>query len=263
MPPAPRATAAYEAVAGVPDLLAAPVTLLGDPLVLLALVAVGYWRAPPVAEEPRRAFATLVGVGLASAGLVLALKGLFALPRPPGAAATGGGFPSGHALGAAAVYGGAARLFDRVDTTRRRLVAGALVAGVGLSRVALGLHYLVDVAAGAALGLALALALDRPRRALAAAAVCGVAALVLASGRVGEAAVVAGGAAGAALAPDDVGDVPVPGRLVVPGLAALVVLGALLATADLPVGALALGGGVVLWGVVALPAAEKSGESAA
>ncbi|MFB6167852.1 MAG: phosphatase PAP2 family protein [Haloferacaceae archaeon] len=252
-PLAPRASSAYEPIAAVPDLLAAPVTLLGDPLVLLALVAVGYWRAPPVAEEPRRAFATLVGVGLASAGLVLALKGLFALPRPPGATATGYGFPSGHALGAAAVYGGAARLFDRVDPTRRRLAAGLLVAAVALSRVALGVHYLVDVVAGAALGLALAVALDRPRRALLAAGGCGLAAVVVA----GATAVVAGGAAGAALGPDDVGDAPLSLRVVTPAIAAVVGLGAVLTTADLPLGVSLLGGGAMLWGVVALPRLAK------
>jgi membrane-associated phospholipid phosphatase len=254
---APRASPFYDPLASVPDLLAAPITLLGDPLVLLALVVVGYWRAPPVADRPRRAFATLVGVGLASAGLVLALKSLFALPRPPGATATGHGFPSGHALGAAAVYGGAARLFDRVDPTRRRFAAGLLVAGVALSRVALGVHYLVDVAAGAALGLALAVTLDCPRRASLAAGGCGAAALVVAGGRAGEAAVVAGGAVGAALGPDDVGDEPLSGRLLAPGLAVLIGGGALLATVELPLGVLALGGGVLLWGVVALPAVTK------
>jgi membrane-associated phospholipid phosphatase len=254
---APRASPLYDPLASVPDLLAAPVTLLGDPLVLLALVAVGYWRAPPVAEESRRAFATLVGIGLASAGLTLALKGAFALPRPPGAAETGYGFPSGHALGAAAVYGGGARLFDRVDPTRRRLVAGALVAGVALSRVALGVHYLADVVAGTALGLTLAVALTRPRRALLAAGVCGVAALALARGQVGEAAVVAGGAAGAALGPDEVGDTPVSLPVAVPGLAVVGGVGAVLTTVALPLAVLALGGGALFWGVVALPRLAK------
>mgnify|MGYP000426806443 CR=1 FL=1 len=254
---APRASPLYEVIAAAPDILAVPVTLLGDPLVLLALVAVGYWRAPPVAAEPRRAFATLVGVGLASAGLVLALKGAFALPRPPGAAESGFGFPSGHALGAAAVYGGAVRLFDRVDPTRRRVVAGALVAGVVLSRVALGVHYLADVVAGAVLGLTLALVLTTPRRALVAAGVCGVAALVLARGQVGEAAVVAGGALGAALGPDEAGDAPVPLGLVVPGLAVVGGLGAVLTTVALPLGVSLLGGGAMLWGVVALPRLAK------
>lgn len=255
---APRASPFFDAVASVPDVLAAPVTLLGDPLLLLALVALGYWRAPPVAERPRRAFATLVGIGLASAGLTLALKGAFALPRPPGAAETGYGFPSGHALGAAAVYGGAARLFDRVDPTRRRAVAGLLVAAVALSRVALGVHYLVDVVAGAALGLALAVVFSRPRRAVVAAGVFGVAALVLARGQTGEAAVVAGGAVGAALGPDGAGDAAVPARVVVPGVVAVGGFGAVLTTVDLPLAALALGGGAMLWGVVALPDLAKN-----
>ena len=207
---APRASPLYEPVAGVPDLLAAPVTLLGDPLVLFVFVAVGYWRAPPVAETPRRAFATLVGVGLASAGLTLALKGAFALSRPPGAAAAGYGFPSGHALGAAAVYGAAA----------------------------------------------LALALTSPRRALAAAGVCGAAAFVSARGQA-AAAVVTGGAAGAALAPDGVGEAPLPVRLVVPALAVVVGIGGVLAATDPPLAVSLLGGGAMLWGVVALPRVAK------
>lgn len=254
---APRASPLFDALVGLPDAVAAPVTLLGDPLLVLALITVGYWRAPPVAERPRRAFATLVGVGLASAGLTLALKGAFALPRPPGAAEAGYGFPSGHALGAAAVYGGAARLFDQVDLTRRRVAAGALIATVALSRVVLGVHYLVDVVAGAALGLALAAALSGPRRALAAAVVCGLAGLALARGQVGEAAVVVGGAAGAAPRANPADDTALPVRVVVPGTVAVGGLGAVLTSVDLPLAALALGGGVMIWGVVALPDLAK------
>lgn len=253
----PRASPLFDALAGLPDAVAAPVTMLGDPLVLLALVAVGYWRAPPVAERPRQAFATLVGIGLASAGLTLALKSAVALPRPPSAAETGYGFPSGHALGAAAVYGGAARLFDRVDPTRRRLAAGALVAAVALSRVALGVHYLIDVVAGVALGLTLAAALSGPRRASAAAVACSLAGLALARGRVGEAAVVAGGAVGAALGGDSADNTPLPVRVVAPGTIAAGGLGVALRSVDLPLAALALGGGLMLWGIVVLPDLAK------
>jgi membrane-associated phospholipid phosphatase len=257
-----RPTPAFDALASLPAPVvaaAALVTLLGDPLLLLALVALGHWRAPPVAAEPRRAFRTLVVLGLAAAALTLALKGLFALPRPPGAAEAGYGFPSGHALGAGAVYGGAAVAFDRLDARRRAAGAGTLVVLVALSRVVVGVHYLADVAAGAALGVGLALAAARRRRALLIAGVAGVAALALAGPRVPEAAVVAGGVGGAALAPrtDDSG--PVPLRVAAPGLVAVAGLGGALTAVSLPLAALALGGGVLAWTVVALPALAKNG----
>lgn len=68
-------------------------------------------------------------------------------------------FPSGHTSGAMLFYGLlAAYLFGRVRTWPARaaiaLLALALVALVGLSRVYLGVHYLSDVLAGVAFGLA-------------------------------------------------------------------------------------------------------------
>ncbi len=260
-----RPSPLYDLLAGLPDLvvvLAGLVTLLGDPAVLLAALAFGYWRAPPVATAPRRAFATLVGVAVAAAGLTLALKAAFALSRPPGAATAGFGFPSGHALGSAATYGGAVRLFDRVDRRRRVLVAGTLVGTVALSRVVLGVHYLVDVVAGTALGLALAFATDRPRRATVAAVACGLAALALAGPRTGEAAATAGAAVGVVLAPRGVGDATVPVRLLVPGLVVVAGATVALARATPPPSALALAGGTVTYVVLAAPAARESRWSA-
>jgi membrane-associated phospholipid phosphatase len=262
-----RATPAFDVLAGLPDPVvaaAALVTLLGDPLLLLLVLAVGYWRAPRAASDPRRAFAALVCLGLASAGVVLALKAAFALPRPPGAAEPGFGFPSGHALAAGAVYGGAARLFDRVERRRRLFGAAALVVGVALSRVVLGVHYLVDVAVGAALGVALAAAVARPRRAAVVAAGCGLAAVALGGPRTGEAAVVAGGAVGAVLAPRSSTDAPLGARVVIPGLVAVGVVGSVVTEAALPVPALALAGGALVWAMLALPdlAKEPGGGSA-
>lgn len=256
-----RPSPLYDLLAGLPDpvvALAALVTLLGDPVVLLAALALGYWRAPPVAAAPRRAFATLVCLGVAAAGATLALKAAFALPRPPGAATPGFGFPSGHALGAAAAYGGAARLFDRIDRRRRVLVAGVLVAAVALSRVVLGVHYLVDVVFGTAAGLAVARSADRPRRAALLAVGCGLAALAAAGPRTAEAAAAAGAAVGAALAPRDVDPAPVPFRLLVPRLVVVGGTGLLLDGAALPAAALALAGGTVTYAVLAAPAARKN-----
>ena len=67
-------------------------------------------------------------------------------------------FPSGHAAGSAAVYAAFAYLLVRSAPLRWRLLTGAatgtLIVLVGVSRLVLGAHYLSDVLAGTALGLA-------------------------------------------------------------------------------------------------------------
>jgi undecaprenyl-diphosphatase len=68
-------------------------------------------------------------------------------------------FPSGHASSAAAFAVGAAREAPEVAVP-----LGLLAAGVGLSRVWTGAHYPGDVAMGAGLGAAIALALPRAKR---------------------------------------------------------------------------------------------------
>lgn len=191
-----------EVAAALPDAVivsAAIVTQLGDVWFLFGLVGGLYWFGDalpgPVALDRRRA-AYLVGLGLGANALVTTLKAWLALPRPPDAAAaptvewlpslltppfagaatgTGFGFPSGHATAAAVVYGGLALL---VGTRRAHATAAAVVAVVALTRVALGVHYLVDVVAGVAVGAAYLAVVhaaarrgDAPTRALAAALV--------------------------------------------------------------------------------------------
>jgi len=140
-------------VAALPEPLvtgAAVVTQLGDPLVVgLLAVALAWWPRPlPL----RRAQTTwvLVTVVVAAAAMV-ALKAAIGAPRPPGAVADGFGFPSGHALMATVGYGALAW------GSRRRwaAVAVGVVTVVGLSRVVIGAHYLVDVLAGWAVGVGL------------------------------------------------------------------------------------------------------------
>jgi membrane-associated phospholipid phosphatase len=90
------------------------------------------------------------------------LKALIARPRPileyPLAHASGYSFPSGHAGGAAALYGSLVLLASPLLRRWARVLlwaAGALlVAAVAASRVLLGVHYPSDVTAGVALGLA-------------------------------------------------------------------------------------------------------------
>lgn len=170
------------------------VTQLGDLWFLTLLVTLPYWlgRSTPRvgAAIDRDRAATVVALLFGTIALLTTLKPIFGLPRPPGAdvapqaglipaaldglyawlsTGDGYGFPSGHALGTTVVFGGLAWAV-RVGPRRRRFaVAAALVALVSLSRLALGVHYLVDVVAGIAVGLAsLAVVLgllDTPRAA--------------------------------------------------------------------------------------------------
>ena len=177
----------------------AAATQLGDIWFLFGLVGGLYWfgdALPGLVALDRRRAAYLVGLGLGANALVTTLKAWLALPRPPDAAAaktvewlptllaptfagaatgTGFGFPSGHATAVAVVYGGLALL---VGTRRAHATAAAVVAVVALTRVALGVHYLVDVVAGVAVGAAYLAVVhaaarrgDAPTRAFAAALV--------------------------------------------------------------------------------------------
>lgn len=136
-------------------------TTLGGTAFLTGGLAVLYLGGPD-----RRRAARVVGYAVVASATVVALKGLFALPRPPEAlhlvGAEGYGFPSGHALGSTVVYGAVALEFGR-RWDRRLVAAGtaALVAAISLSRVVLGVHYLGDVLAGAAVGLVVVWLLHR------------------------------------------------------------------------------------------------------
>jgi hypothetical protein len=141
------------------------VTRLGDPWLLLGALALSYAFSESLGIDRRR-----VGFVFAAAfvalGVTLALKSAFALPRPPGALEDGYGFPSGHALGSTVVWGTAALVLDVGRRRTRLAVAGLVIPAVALSRVVIGVHYLVDVVVGVTLGVlvvALVVALG-PRR---------------------------------------------------------------------------------------------------
>jgi len=171
-----RGVGELAAVSGLPDAVvvaAALLTQLGDVWFFFGLVGLLYWYGDalpgPVALDRRHA-AYVIALGLGANALVTTLKQWFAGARPPGAGTaptveamptlleplfasaatgTGFGFPSGHALATAVVYGGLALV---VGTRRAYASAAAIAVVVALTRVLLGVHYLVDVVAGVAVG---------------------------------------------------------------------------------------------------------------
>jgi undecaprenyl-diphosphatase len=125
------------------------------PLVAL-LVAVLLIR-----RRPRPAI-YLVVTGAGALLLDPSLKAVVGRLRPvvdvPVATAPGNSFPSGHALGSMVVYGMIVLVFLPAVRRRWRPVfigaAAVVVAAVGFTRIALGVHFVSDVVAGWLLGLA-------------------------------------------------------------------------------------------------------------
>ena len=202
-------TEVLSALPGAVVVLFALVTQLGDFWFTFSACALLYWLGPRTPKLgrglTRDRTAMLVALLAGAVALVVSLKAVFALPRPPGAGTAthaellpvtlrgvyesmatgeGYGFPSGHATVSLLVWGGFAWAL-RVGTRRSRTAVAAAVVGlIGLSRLVLGVHYLADVLAGFALAgtflwLALA-ALGTPERVFGLAAVVAGVALVVA-----------------------------------------------------------------------------------
>lgn len=156
-------------------LVAVIVTQLGDVWFVMLLLGTLYWFGDVLPgslsfDRTRSAFALALAVGALT--VTTALKGWLAFDRPPGAddptsleflpvilqglystgaTASGFAFPSGHAVAATVVYGGLALL---TRSRRAAALAVTVVVAVGLTRVVLRVHYLVDVLAGLAVGTA-------------------------------------------------------------------------------------------------------------
>jgi membrane-associated phospholipid phosphatase len=204
-------------------------TQLGDTWFLLSLALLAYLLGPTVARLglDRRDGARLIALALAAIAVTRTLKVLVAAPRPgvgpppaPGylpaplagvfewmVHTSSAGFPSGHAVGATAVWGGLAILAAWPDRSRRLTAAAAIVALVSVTRLGLGLHVAVDVVVGVAVGLVVLVAVLRvptPGAALALA----MAATVVTVGAVPdeESTALAGAAVGATVAWLVVGD---------------------------------------------------------
>ncbi|NHN47973.1 phosphatase PAP2 family protein [Halostella sp. JP-L12] len=157
--------------------LFALLTQLGDVWFLFLLGGVLYVAGDefPRWGIDRRRGLFVLGLLLTYVALIGVLKEFFLLPRPPGASdppvvqwipsvlqgvftsittGEGPGFPSGHALGSTMVWGGFALVVVEDELSRVWLgLAGVVVGIVSVSRLVLGVHYLVDIVAGAGLGL--------------------------------------------------------------------------------------------------------------
>jgi membrane-associated phospholipid phosphatase len=130
----------------------AVLTTLGDTVFLVAVFLALYWF------YDRDQGAVALAVFLGGVLLLTGLKTAFALPRPPPSLRiverAGHGFPSGHAFGATVGFGLLALVFRTPRRPLRIALAAVAVLIVSVSRVAIGVHYAVDVAAGVAIGLA-------------------------------------------------------------------------------------------------------------
>ncbi len=129
------------------------ITQLGDVWFIFVIGALCYWFG-----DDREQFAFVIGAALGALALTLVLKESFALARPREALrfveATGYGFPSGHALGSTVFWGALALSIDRWSRKRRFAGVAVIVTLVVLSRLVLGVHFVIDVVVGIAVGLA-------------------------------------------------------------------------------------------------------------
>ena len=139
-----------------PDTLWAWLTFLGNGWGVFALTF------PLLLLAPRMVTAGIFAGGIAALASTV-LKGLFDLPRPAGVLTDGSfyrigeallykAFPSGHTLTAFAI---ASALYFSVDKDKRAplMLLFLLAVLVGLSRSAVGAHWLTDVLGGAGVGI--------------------------------------------------------------------------------------------------------------
>lgn len=142
----------------------AAATALGDWKVLVAVC--GLFCLADVYRTVRRGepddgvcadrTAFLVAVVFGGIALALLLKSLFEAPRPPeelhAITPSDDGFPSGHTMVATVGWGALAWWGVRGSRRLRVAAVGVAISVVALSRLALGVHFLVDVLAAVGFG---------------------------------------------------------------------------------------------------------------
>jgi undecaprenyl-diphosphatase len=152
----------HELVAGEDAVVAAleVLSFLGKPIWLFFVIGLPCLWLAHHRHWHLVAFLTITAIG---GGIIdTIVKVVVARPRPllddPVSSARGHSFPSGHTMSATVCYGALLLTFAAVmsDDTRKRLIVATLtlVAAIGVSRLALGVHYVTDVAGGFVLGLA-------------------------------------------------------------------------------------------------------------
>lgn len=178
------------------------ITFFGGVGFLLVVFTLDYWFV-----DAKRGAHSL-GLAVAGAGMVVALKAFFGEPRPSvdvaAISASGFAFPSGHATMSTIAYGLLAYDLRKSTWRVRFAVASVVVSLIALSRVVLGVHYVRDVVAGVLFGSlfllgALSLTKRVPRYAFWVAAAVGAVALAV-SGGSHHGLAIFGASAGAALA---------------------------------------------------------------
>jgi undecaprenyl-diphosphatase len=141
------------------DVTALGGTMLVTVVTLVAVLAFAFHRR-------YRHAAVMAGAVLLAWASSATTKALYARPRPDlvphEVAVYSGSFPSGHSTLSAACYLTIAMLVASLETRRRTKalvygLAGAILLGVGVSRVYLGVHFPSDVLAGWVLGATWAL----------------------------------------------------------------------------------------------------------
>ena len=131
------------------------ITTLGSPtvLVLFVVAATGFMAA----KRSYRMAAVVLGASLSGSLLVTLFKDVFHRTRPDVVARlveeTSMSFPSGHASNSAIIYLTITVLFIRIESSLRTRVFAAtlgvlIVLSIGISRLALGVHWPTDVLAG-------------------------------------------------------------------------------------------------------------------
>jgi undecaprenyl-diphosphatase len=136
------------------------ITDLGGPLFVTVLVTAAVIGLLVARRNHLAGYLAVTAIG--STILSQTLKLLVGRLRPvvaePVATAGGNSFPSGHALASTICYGALLLAFLPVVPRRGRPAVigfvGALVAAVGFTRIALGVHYVSDVVGGWLLGVA-------------------------------------------------------------------------------------------------------------
>ncbi|OKY77252.1 MAG: Membrane-associated phospholipid phosphatase PgpB [Candidatus Methanohalarchaeum thermophilum] len=157
--------------------LAGLVTQLGDIGFIILFLVFFYLldgKRFSLTDNRSKSFFYLSTIFVVSVVLTFFLKNLFRLPRPPSASAevapiwmkgwieeiyismttgSGYGFPSGHSLISTSFYLGLAHVVKKGTRKVRFSLALLIVTVVCLTRILLGVHYLLDVAVGFLIGL--------------------------------------------------------------------------------------------------------------